>query len=70
MNIDAHSDAGSVLSEYMTQEELATQINKSPRTIARWRRLREGPPVTYIGRTPYYYRPSTREWLASQEVEA
>lgn len=56
-----------VLSEYLTDRELAAQLDKSHRTIARWRRLREGPPVTRVGRRVLYRRTAVAEWLKSLE---
>ena len=58
----------SVLSDYMPPHELAAELNKSPRTLARWRRLREGPAVTFVGRNPMYRRDAVRQWLAACEV--
>jgi hypothetical protein len=58
----------SVLSEYLTAEELAEQLKKSPRTLARWRRLNEGPPITKIGRQIVYRRQAVAGWLAGLEV--
>jgi predicted DNA-binding transcriptional regulator AlpA len=59
----------SVLSEYLSDKELANELNVSPRTLARWRRLREGPPLTRIGRKIAYRRSAVAAWLASREVE-
>lgn len=52
-----------LLSEYLTDRELAVQLGRSHRTIARWRRLREGPPVTRVGRRVLYRRSAVAEWL-------
>jgi predicted DNA-binding transcriptional regulator AlpA len=59
-----------VLSEYLSDKELALELDISPRTLARWRRLREGPPLTRIGRKIAYRRAAVREWLSSRECEA
>ena len=46
-----HSPArAGLLADYMTPDELAEELDRSPRTIARWARLRIGPPRTVIGR--------------------
>jgi transposase-like protein len=60
--------AAPVLREYLSDKELATELNVSPRTLARWRRLREGPAITRIGRKIVYRRASVNEWLASCEL--
>ena len=58
------------LSEFDDDEQLAEKLNKSPRTIARWRRLRIGPATTYIGNKPYTAHRATRQWLAKRERKA
>lgn len=57
----------SVLDGYLTATELATELNVSPRTIARWRGLREGPPLVRVGRRIMYRRSSVAAWLAELE---
>ena len=61
--------AAGLLEDYLTPEELAGELDKSPRTIARWAGLRIGPPRTVIGRKPYYRRTAVREWLLTKERE-
>lgn len=58
-----------VLAEYLNDVELAAELRKSPRTLARWRRLGEGPAITRIGREIFYRRSAVAEWLAAQERE-
>ena len=74
MTRDTPTDTGAdedvkdpVLDDYLTDTELATELNVSPRTIARWRGMREGPPVTRVGRRVMYRRSSVRIWLADCE---
>jgi hypothetical protein len=57
-----------LLSDYLSAPELASEFKISSRTLARWDKLRIGPPVTYVGRVKMYYRPSAAEWLRSREV--
>ena len=59
----------SILSEYLSDGETAEQLHRTPRTLQRWRRSRIGPPVTWVGRDPYYFKPSLLAWLRSQERE-
>lgn len=68
MNMEGHREATPILADHLTPEELANQLGKSARTLARWRRLKEGPPVTYVGRNPHYRREAVRQWLAASEV--
>jgi hypothetical protein len=56
-----------LLSGYFTQEEAATELKVSPRTIDRWRRLDEGPPITKLGRRTLYRRSSLQAWLCERE---
>jgi hypothetical protein len=59
-----------ILEGYLTEDQLAAEIGRSPRTIARWRALGEGPPVTRIGRQILYRESSAKAWLESLEQEA
>ncbi len=59
-------DAG-LLADYLTPAELAAELGKCERTIARWDSLRIGPPKTVIGKSSYYRRESVRQWLLRQE---
>ena len=60
-------DTGSVLSDYIEGDEgLARELNKSPRTIMRWRALGEAPPCTRIGRDIWYSRKAVRDWLETR----
>jgi hypothetical protein len=57
----------SVLDDYLTRKQLARQIRRDERTLARWEMLRQGPPVTKVGRLVLYRRESVAEWLRNQE---
>jgi hypothetical protein len=59
-----------VLSDYFTQEEAATELKVTERTLDRWQRLREGPPITRLGRRILYRRSSLQAWLRRREVDA
>ncbi len=61
------SEPTQILSDYLTREELARQINRSIRTLERWESSRTGPPITRMGRTPMYRIKSVLTWLKSQE---
>ena len=56
-----------LLDDYFTPAELGVELKQSERTIARWDRLRIGPPKTMIGKKPYYRREAVRKWLLRQE---
>jgi hypothetical protein len=56
-----------ILDEFLTREELASALRRSPRTLDRWEVLRMGPPRTLVGRAILYRRASVQKWLAAQE---
>jgi hypothetical protein len=56
-----------LLSEFFEKEELAKELNKTPRTLDRWDTLGIGPPRTRVGRKVLYRRTSVLRWLAAQE---
>ena len=58
-----------LLDDYLTIEELAEELCRSVRTIARWDSLRIGPPKTVIGKKSYYRREGVRQWLLRKERE-
>jgi hypothetical protein len=61
---------GVILEDYLTESELATQLGRRVRTLARWRALDEGPPVTRIGREILYRKSSVKAWLEGREEAA
>ncbi|MSP75554.1 MAG: DNA-binding protein [Rhodospirillaceae bacterium] len=56
-----------MLDGYWTDEQLAAELNISPRTLQRWDRLRCGPPVVKIGRQKLRPRDGVRAWLKANE---
>jgi hypothetical protein len=60
--------AGGLLADYFTESQLAEQLDNTPRTLQRWRRRRVGPPVTLIGRVPYYRKQGVLAWMRDLEV--
>ena len=64
------SDLVSILSEFMTIEQLAAELGRNKRTLDRWDTLGTGPPRTRVGRTVLYRRSSVQRWLVAQEHQA
>jgi excisionase family DNA binding protein len=62
-------EINSVLSDYLSREELAAELKVSWRTIARWEALGEAPPRTQFGRQIRYKRASVMAWLQARERE-
>jgi hypothetical protein len=56
-----------LLEGYLSREEMARQLDVHVRTLKRWDDLNIGPPVTYLGRVPFYNVASFRRWFAEQE---
>ncbi len=63
----SEANGAGLLDDYLTPDQLAEELGKSVRTIARWDGLRIGPPKTVIGKKPYYRREAVRKWLLRQE---
>ena len=61
------SNSQPILEEFLTKEELASELQRNPRTLDRWNVLRIGPPRTLVGRAILYRRASVQKWLAAQE---
>ncbi len=57
-----------ILSGHLPRKEAAAVLGKHERTLARWHVMRTGPPITFIGRTPYYKVESLEAWLEAQET--
>jgi len=64
-----HPEAAASLlaGEFVAPDDLARELNISPRTLHRWHTLRMGPPRVSIGRTILYRRTAIRTWLESRE---
>lgn len=56
-----------LLADYLPRAEVAKQLDRTERTLERWERQRTGPPITRVGKEPYYFIPSLKEWLRSCE---
>jgi predicted DNA-binding transcriptional regulator AlpA len=56
-----------IAGEFVAPDDLARELNISPRTLHRWHTLRMGPPRVSIGRTILYRRTAIRTWLESRE---
>jgi hypothetical protein len=54
-----------LLNDYLSEAELAAELDKDIRTVRRWRKLQIGPPYVMSGKTPYHPRELTQQWLAA-----
>jgi predicted DNA-binding transcriptional regulator AlpA len=56
-----------LLTDFLTQPEAAVELRFCKRTLDRWRKLGEGPPITKLGRRILYRRSSLQSWLQARE---
>jgi hypothetical protein len=56
-----------LLDDYLTIDQLAAELDIAVITLKRWAALKQGPPVTKIGRRVLYRRSSVQQWLVKQE---
>jgi hypothetical protein len=64
---ESSDPAPSVLDGYISEADLARQLNRSVRTLQRLAARRLGPPRTMVGRLIFYNIEHVREWLSQQE---
>ena len=50
-----------------SREEIAKEVNRSPKTVARWERQPNGLPYTQLGGRRIYRKTSVIAWIESQE---
>jgi hypothetical protein len=58
-----------LLADFLTHDEAAAELKICERTLDRWRRLGEGPPITKLGRRLLYRRSSLQTWLHRREKQ-
>jgi len=58
----------SILDDYLSEAQLAKELNRNPATLVRWRKKQIGPPFTMLGKSVFYSRESVLVWLKKQEV--
>lgn len=58
---------GAVLSEWLTQGELAGELRISVDTLRRWTARRVGPPSMKLGMRVLYRREAVKDWLRARE---
>jgi predicted DNA-binding transcriptional regulator AlpA len=61
------SAPATLLDDYLTIDQLATELDIAVITLKRWAALKQGPPVSKIGRRVVYRRSSVQQWLVKQE---
>jgi len=66
-DLSASAPSPSVLEGFISESDLARQLNRSVRTLQRLAARQSGPPRIKIGRLVFYRIDSVRAWLAQQE---
>jgi phage terminase Nu1 subunit (DNA packaging protein) len=56
-----------LLDKYLTRDQLAAELNVTPRTICRWQEMPDGIPHVQVGGRIYYRAASIKAWLESRE---
>ena len=57
----------SILAGYISEANLAAELNRTVRSLQLWRQFRKGPPWTKIGPTVFYSEDGVRAWLKTLE---
>lgn len=60
------SDKSGILADYYTRDELAAELGRCRRTLARWAWLRTGPRITRLQGRVLYHRDDVKAWLRNQ----
>jgi hypothetical protein len=55
-----------LLAKKLSTAELAAELGRSPETIIRWRRLRQGPPYLRVQGRVLYDADEVQAWLTQQ----
>ena len=54
--------------EWLSEDEAASFVGKTIRTLRQWRQKREGPPFAYFGRTVRYHRGALVKFYESNQI--
>jgi len=60
-------DGDRLLAGYLSEQQLADQLDIGLRTLRTWRKERLGPPVTMVGRRRMFRIEAVQAWLQSRE---
>jgi hypothetical protein len=70
MSAESAAPRPGLLDDYLSEAELAEELQKDVRTLQRWRKLGVGPPFTLTGVTPKYPRSGAARWLRAAALPA
>jgi hypothetical protein len=63
----AETGVTALLASFFTQDELAVELDVSPKTLDRWALEGKGPAITKVGRRILYSKKAVATWLAACE---
>ena len=69
-NPDTSKQSGSLLAGYLSESEVAKELQLTTRTLRAWRQQRRGPAHLQVGRSVLYPREGILAWLAAQVQQA
>ena len=69
-NIPTQPTPAGLLGDYISEEQMASELGICRRTLQRWRRLRKGPPITRIAERVMFRRTAAQKWLLASEGRA
>jgi hypothetical protein len=58
-----------LIEDFYTEEQLANEINRSARTIARMREAGVGPPWKRLGKIIIYPKNAAKEWIHADVID-
>ncbi|WP_413219109.1 helix-turn-helix transcriptional regulator [Tritonibacter mobilis] len=64
------AEGTSILSDWLTRKQLASELNVSVDTLARWRSKGSGPVCINVGNRSLYSRQAIEKWLRQMEERA
>ncbi len=67
--VETGSTQERLLFDFLTEDDLARELDLSRKTLLRWGKDGRGPKRTKIGRRVLYRRDSVRAWLAACEAD-
>ena len=63
-------DTGGLLDGYLTEQQLADELDVTIRTLRNWRAVGETPRPTRIGKRLFFARDDCQAWLQRQRIES
>ena len=66
----ADNSGGTLLDDYLIDDDLARELNVTTRTLRNWRALGKAPPHIKVGLWNYTHRDHAKAWLCQRHEEA